>query len=333
MFERRSIKWPIILGVVMIVLVVALTIGWVVLTLRGVFQDPDSAPLYWTVLSFGAVFMVCLLAGVIAYLTLTVKAINLNQRQSNFIDSVTHELKSPIASLKLYLQTLNRRAVSEQQRQDFHRFMLEDVERLDSLINHLLDAARVDRGDDKHSIEDCRIDQILDQCATAVLLRYRLPSDVVKVKAEPAQITAPPVDLSILFRNLIDNAVKYSGSPPEVIVNLEFASSEKICVRITDNGPGIPKDLRRKIFGRFVRLGNELEREKPGTGLGLYLVRTLVKSLRGSIRVDDRLDATGTEFEVTLPGKKVGGDWDLPSKVQDQRDELSHIDSSVNSEP
>ncbi|MEZ6090381.1 MAG: histidine kinase dimerization/phospho-acceptor domain-containing protein [Pirellulaceae bacterium] len=165
MFERRSIKWPIILGVVMILLVVALTIGWVVLTVIGGLKDPESAPIYWASLSVGAVLLVCILAGVIVYLTVTVKAINLNQRQSNFIDSVTHELKSPIASLKLYLQTLGRRQVTDAQRQDFHRFMMEDVERLDNLINHLLDAARLDREAEPKPIEDCRVDEILNRCA------------------------------------------------------------------------------------------------------------------------------------------------------------------------
>ncbi|QDV70139.1 Alkaline phosphatase synthesis sensor protein PhoR [Rosistilla carotiformis] len=319
MFERRSIKWPVILGVVMILLVVTLTVGWVVLTVIGGLKDPERAPIYWASLSIGAVLLICMLAGVIVYLTVTVKAIKLNQRQSNFIDSVTHELKSPIASLKLYLQTLSRRQVTEQQRQDFHRFMMEDVERLDNLINHLLDAARLDREAEPNPVEDCRIDRILNECAQAVCLRYRQPMETVTVYAEPAMITAPPVDLGILFRNLIDNAVKYSGSPPEVIVRLRPMSGGKLCIRITDNGPGIPKELRRKIFGRFIRVGNELERAKPGTGLGLYLVRTLVKSLRGTIRVEDRRGTEGTEFEVLLPGVRID-----PSET-DATGEQSHV--------
>ena len=305
MFERRSIKWPIILGVVMILLVVALTIGWVVLTVIGLLKDPESAAIYWASLSIGALVLICILAGVIVYLTVTVKAIKLNQRQSNFIDSVTHELKSPIASLKLYLQTLSRRQVTEQQRQDFHRFMMEDVERLDNLINHLLDAARLDREAEPKPVEDCRVDEILNRCAAAACLRYRQPIETVTVHAEPAIITATPVDIEILFRNLIDNAIKYSGVPPEVTVRMRPLPGKRLCVRITDYGPGSPKELRRKIFGRFVRVGNELERDKPGTGLGLYLVRALVKSLRGTIRVEDRRGQIGTEFEVVLPGIRL----------------------------
>ena len=100
--------------------------------------------MYWILLSLGATFIVMLLAGVVIYLVLTVKAINLNRRQSNFIDSVTHELKSPIASMKLYLQTLHRRQVPQEEQASFYQFMLEDLDRLDRLINQLLDAGRLE---------------------------------------------------------------------------------------------------------------------------------------------------------------------------------------------
>ena len=146
MLERRSLRAPITLGVVMIVLVVVLTAVWFTSSWFLGQGEGKSRAVQWTLLGTGAFLLSGVLAGVIAYLTLTVKAVNLNRRQSNFIDSVTHELKSPIASLKLYLQTMARRNVDEKQQADFHRFMLEDVERLDSLINHLLDAARIERG-------------------------------------------------------------------------------------------------------------------------------------------------------------------------------------------
>ena len=95
------------------------------------------------------------------------------------------------------------------------------------------------------------------------------------------------VDLDIIFRNLIDNAVKYAGAQPQVEVRLRLSADGRALVRIADNGRGIPHNFRRKIFGRFERLGLELEREKPGTGLGLYLARNLVRRLRGRIRVRD----------------------------------------------
>jgi signal transduction histidine kinase len=303
MFERRSLKAPIALGVVMIVLVVILAAVWVFGNVRaatGNLSESSSRAVFWVMLAAGAVLLAGVLAGVIAYLTLTVKAFNLNRRQSNFIDAVTHELKSPIASLKLYLQTMARRNVDEQQQQDFHRFMLEDVERLDLLINHLLDVARIDRGVDPIGDETVPLHQLLQQCGSATCLRYRLPSETVTVDCPEIVVRNKLVQLEILFRNLIDNAVKYGGTPPQVEVTARMCGDDKVTICISDNGPGIPSNQRRKVFGRFIRLGNELERSTPGTGLGLYLVRNVVKSIDGSIRVNDRAQGTGTVFEVTL---------------------------------
>lgn len=300
MSEHRSLKWPITLGVLMIVLVILLTIGWVLINVVGAFDNEDDAAAYWTMLSVGSLSLACVLAGVIVYLIQLVRATTLNRRQSNFVDSVTHELKSPIASLKLYLQTLSRRQVDGAQRDDFHRYMLADVERLDQLINHLLDAARVERRDSTERRQDCHLDELVGHCVTTIRSRYDLPAEAITLDAEPVVIEANPVDLTIVFRNLLDNAVKYGGSPPEISAVVRFANGRGL-VYITDNGPGIPRKLRRKIFGRFVRLGNELERSRQGTGLGLYLVRTVVRSLGGTIRVRDRRGQQGTEFEVTFP--------------------------------
>jgi len=302
MFERRSLKAPITLGVVMILLVVLLTVGWISINVIAATVNRDAAPVYYVLLAIGSVGLIVVLAGVIAYLTLTVKAINLNRRQSNFIDSVTHELKSPIASLKLYLQTLSRRPVDAQQREDFHRFMLEDVERLDQLINHLLDAARIERDSKPAETETLRLDEILTHGAIAATARYAASAETIRVECPPISLRSRAIELDILFRNLIDNAVKYGGDPPVVQVVATALPGNRVMVKVSDNGPGIPPNLRRKIFGRFVRLGSELERSKPGTGLGLYLVRTVTRSLGGSIQIDYQEQQQGTVFTVTLPG-------------------------------
>jgi len=324
MLERRSLKAPITLGVVMIVTVVALAIGWVAINIIAATVNPDSTAVYYVALAIGTIGLGVVLAGVIAYLTLTVKAINLNRRQSNFIDSVTHELKSPIASLKLYLQTLARRTVDEAQSADFHRIMLADVERLDQLINHLLDAARIERGSDAAEPEDVRLDELLRHCANAVCVRHNVDADWVDIDSPAMVIRSKPTELEILFRNLIDNAVKYGGDPPEVRVTARVSGQQAV-VRVSDNGPGIPPNLRRKVFGRFVRLGSELERSKPGTGLGLYLVRSVTRSLGGSIHIETQSggignglesEPSGTAFCVTLPNL-VSCDTKTPSHHRD----------------
>jgi signal transduction histidine kinase len=306
MFERRSVKWPILLGVTMIVFLVTLTVGWVVLSVFSALRDGGFAPLYWTLLSVGTTLLVLVLVGVVMYLALSVKAINLNRRQSNFIDSVTHELKSPIASLKLYLQTLDRHQVSPAEQQDFFRFMLEDVERLDALINHLLDAARLERRPVEREVESVELDCLLQQCTEELRQRHQVPESQVTVCAQPVVVQGRRADVEMVLRNLIDNAFKYGGQPPLVSVDAAWDEARNVVrIRVSDNGPGIALRQRRKIFRRFVRLGVELERHTTGTGLGLYLVQTLVRQLGGRIRVGDRQSGEGTVFEVTLPGRRV----------------------------
>ena len=296
---RPSYGWPITLAVAMIAMVIALLVGWVILTVREV----DESAVFWVLLLLGTLFLVLMLLGVVMYLFISIKGIRLNQRQSNFIDSVSHELKSPIASLKLYLQTLSRRHVSEREQADFFRFMLDDVERLDTLINHMLDAARLDQQVVAADVVDVDLAAVLRNCSETVCLRYHLPLETVQLDVKPAIVRAQPIDIEMVFRNLIDNAVKYGGSPPHVDVVAELVNDKTVMVRITDNGRGIPTPLRRKIFGRFVRLGSELERQKTGTGLGLFIVRTLVTRLHGKITVRDRGSQPGTVFEVQLPAR------------------------------
>jgi signal transduction histidine kinase len=307
MSRRRSVGWPITLGVIMMVLLVALMIGWVLLSLD-----------YTALLAVGTTFLSLVLVGVILYLTIAVKQISLNQRQSNFIDSVTHELKSPIASLKLYLQTLSRRSVTEAQQLEFYRFMLEDLDRLDTLINHMLDAARMDRAPHESEIAEVSLSEVLQTCATTVCLRHRLPPDTISLDVAPSLMKARPVDLEIIFRNLIDNAVKYSMPEPKVKVESWTNGRGKVITRISDNGPGIPVALRHKVFGRFVRLGNELERTQVGTGLGLFIVRTLVRRLKGRIYIRGRGTQRGTVFEVELPAsERLPGNGSWPTAQDD----------------
>ncbi len=270
MFARRSIKLPIILGVVMIILLVALIVGWVLLAVIPLGDD-GYAPLYWTLLFVGTTFLVLVLMGVIMYLAVSIKAINLNRRQSNFIDSVTHELKSPIASLKLYLQTLNRREVDRQEQLRFYQIMLEDVERLDHLINHVLDAGSLEKASSgEQRIEDVDLAALVKQCVQTTCPRYHVELDAVTLDLKPCTLKASRDDLEMIVRNLIDNAIKYAGSPPEVSVRLRHkrdGSANLAVIEVEDNGLGIPAKQRRKIFGRFVRLGVELERKlrhRPG---------------------------------------------------------------------
>ena len=309
MEPRRSLGWPILLGVVLIGSIIALGVGWVLVSIAAALGS-ENAAFYWAILGVGEALLVLVLVGVIIYLALTVKAIALSQRQSNFIDSVTHELKSPLASLKLYLQTLTRRPVPASQQADFHRFMLKDVERLDTLIDHLLDAAKTLQRRARPGTDATAIRPVLLQARDAVVQRYGVPSESVHVAgADPGatggddgpRVCGREADLEIVFRNLIDNAVKYSLPDPRVEIEVVAVARGRVLVRVKDNGPGIPPAERQNVFRRFVRLGSELERSTPGTGLGLFLVHAIVRQLRGRVVAKGRSPDRGTIMEVELP--------------------------------
>jgi len=299
-FERKSLKWPILVAILMIVMLVGLTIGWVLLNVFSALdaEKTSRSAIYWILLSVGAVFFACLLAGVILYLIWIIQNINLNRRQSNFIDAVTHELKTPIASLKLYLQTLNRREVQGPQRQEFYATMMEDVDRLDRLINQLLDVARLQRDKQDLDAKDwVSLRELVDECVSRLAKQHSVSTDLFRIEIEDCQVLAHRIDIDVLLGNLLDNAIKYSAQEPEIEVRITFQNDSAL-IAISDNGQGIPRHLRRKIFWRFYRAGDELERRKPGVGLGLFLVRSIVERLKGSI-----VPAEPCRFE-RFPNKK-----------------------------
>ena len=306
MFERKSLKWPILVAILMIVMLVGLTIGWVLLNVFSAMdaEKTSRSAIYWILLSVGAVFFACLLAGVILYLIWIIQNINLNRRQSNFIDAVTHELKTPIASLKLYLQTLNRREVKGPQRQEFYATMMEDVDRLDRLINQLLDVARLQRDkQDLDAKEWVSLRELVDECVARLAKQHSVRTDLFRIEIEDCQVLAHRIDIDVLLGNLLDNAIKYSAQEPEIEIRITFQNASAL-IAISDNGQGVPRHLRRKIFWRFYRAGDELERRKPGVGLGLFLVRSIVERLKGSITVSERIEQPGATFLVTLPARR-----------------------------
>lgn len=290
----------------MIVMLVGLTIGWVLLNVFSALdaEKTSRSAIYWILLSVGAVFFACLLAGVILYLIWIIQNINLNRRQSNFIDAVTHELKTPIASLKLYLQTLNRRDVQGSQRQEFYATMMEDVDRLDRLINQLLDVARLQRDkQDLDAKEWVSLRKLVEECVARLAKQHSVNTDLFRMEIEDCQVLAHRIDIDVLMGNLLDNAIKYSAQEPEIEIRITFQNDSAL-IAISDNGQGIPRHLRRKIFWRFYRAGDELERRKPGVGLGLFLVRSIVERLKGSIVVSERIEQPGATFLVTLPARQ-----------------------------
>lgn len=274
---------------------VVLMIFWIILLARQ--QE-------WGGLAIGTVGFSVILVGIAAYMVIAVKEIRLNQRQSNFVDSVTHELKSPIATLKLYLETMQLRQLEEDQRAQFYDVMEAELLRLDSLISQLLEVGRLDAIGHRSEPVDVPLEPLLRRCAKAASAHHkRDEKDVFTFEIEPAVVHARPIVLEMIFGNLLDNAIKYAAAEPAVAVEVKIATRGRIVARICDNGSGVPPGQRKKIFQMFYRGGNELERTQKGTGLGLYIVRTLVHLLKGTVTIRDREEGKGSVFEINLPGR------------------------------
>ncbi len=276
---------------------IALMIGWIVLAAS--FQE-------WPVLTIGTVAFAVVLVGLTFYMVLTIKEVRVSQQQANFVDSVTHELKTPIASLRLYLETLQIRELDEDQRNSFYNVMEGELLRLDQLISHLLEVGRLDELGRESEPEDIDVPEFLRQTAETACVRHKVESDeVMEYQLENCVFHGKRLLLETIFSNLLDNAIKYAGTPPKIVVEAFMRGRDRVVVRIIDNGTGIPVNLRKKIFHIFFRVGNELERKQKGTGLGLYIVKTLVGFLKGRIQVREGPQQVGTVFEVDLPGRTV----------------------------
>ena len=293
--KRRTLHWPITLSAALMVLNVTLMVCWIVL-----FAQLNSLG----ALTIGTIAFALVLVGLSFYLFLTIKEIQLNRRQANFVDSVTHELKTPLAAIQLYLETLQLRELDEQRRSEFYEVMQRQLVRLDTLISHLLEIGRLDAIGHDSEAEDIELEPLLRRCAQAACARHKCQNqDVFEFDLQQATIHARPIVLEMIFGNLLDNAIKYGSRQPEVQVSVSTRSRGRIVTRIADNGEGVAPELKKKIFRIFFRGGEELTRRESGTGLGLYIVRTLVHTLKGRIRVQDRSDQPGSIFEVELPGR------------------------------
>lgn len=296
--RRRTLRWPITLSVLLMALNVTLMVCWIVLLVQL------SS---WSALTVGIIFFSLILVGLIVYLVLTIKEVRLNQRQANFVDSVTHELKSPIASLRLYLETLQMRQIPQHQAADFYQVMEHELQRLDRLISQLLEVGRLDAIEQDAEPEDVPVGSLLARCAAAACAHQNCNmNDVFQFKIQPTVIRGRKLVLEMIFGNLFDNAIKYSGDEPAVDVEVRvLPRGQRVLVRITDNGPGVPVEIRKKIFRMFYRGGSELERKQKGTGLGLYIVHSLVHNMKGSVNVYNRSGSTGSVFEVELAGRAM----------------------------
>jgi signal transduction histidine kinase len=231
-----------------------------------------------------------------------VREARLNERQSNFVSAVTHELKTPVASLKLYLDTLELRELGEGRRREFYKTMRQDIERLNGTINNVLNAAMYT---DRPVVDPQPLDlaRLVGRAIELTRTRHQLPAEAIRCEGpESLALMGDAQALETAVLNLLDNAVKYSKDRVQVNVALGAHGDGQAFLRVRDHGVGISRAHLAVIFRRFYRIGTEVRRSRPGTGLGLFIVRSVVKSHHGTISAESPGPDGGSVFTMTLPG-------------------------------
>ena len=293
--RRKSVIFFITLGACLVSLAVALYVGWILLNWRQV-----------ALLILGIIFFSLIIVGVVLNTIFLVREIRRNEQHDAFINAVTHELKTPIASIRLYLETLKTRNVDERQRNEFYDIMLADNDRLLHTVEQVLRAGRANhrRRDQKpSSVNDLR--EIVRECVDLTRVRHNLAPEALNfdesLNGEPAHVAGDADDLRAAISNLLDNAIKYSDD--KVLVNVEVANVDEkhVAVRIDDCGIGIPRAQLKRIFKRFYRAPGLVMARVKGTGLGLFIVHSIVQRLGGRVFAESPGVGQGSTFTIQLP--------------------------------
>ena len=292
--RRKSVAFFITLGASLVVLAVALNVGWVILNLREV-----------VLLVLGIVFFLVLIFGLVLNTTFLIREIRRNEQHDAFINAVTHELKTPIASIRLYLETLKTREVDEAQRHEFYNIMLADSERLLTTVEQVLRAGRTGHKRRRIDAAVINVSEMVQECLELTRVRYGLNETHLIYNESPeaknAKVSGDVDELRAAFSNLLDNAVKYSDREVQVSVSLSTLDDKRVAVRVADKGIGIPSAQLKRIFKRFYRVPGRFMARVKGTGLGLFIVHSVVQKHGGRVFAESPGLGQGSTFTVHLP--------------------------------
>ncbi len=292
--RRKSVAVFITLGACLVALAVALNVGWIILNWREV-----------ALLIFGIVFFVVLIFGVVLNTTFLIREIRRNEQHDAFINAVTHELKTPIASIRLYLDTLKTREVDEEQRREFYNIMLADSERLLLTVEQVLRAGRTGMKRRRITSSVVNLSEMVQECLELTRVRYGLNESALIYSASPevssARVSGDIDELRAAFSNLLDNAVKYSDKEVKVSVSVSALDEKRVAVRVSDKGIGIPSEQLKRIFKRFYRVPGRFMARVKGTGLGLFIVHSVVTKHGGRVFAESPGLGHGSTFTVYLP--------------------------------
>lgn len=247
----------------------------------------------------GITFFIVLLIGIYWIYSSFAARIEMNNQQRNFLLSITHEFKTPLASLKLYLQTMQKRILEKEQLDKIILNSIKDVERLDELSENVLMATKIEGLGYNYSFTRLNFSELLEETVTKVMHPKLGKFDLIKNIDSNLFTMGDRLTLSLVITNLLENACKYSSEGGKISVVLKPLSEDQFCLRIGDEGPGIPDNEKKKIFRKFYRIGNEDTRKTKGTGLGLFIVKEVSKRHGAKVSIIDN-KPQGSIFDITL---------------------------------
>jgi two-component system, OmpR family, sensor histidine kinase SenX3 len=292
--RRKSVAFFITLGACLVALAIALNVGWIILNWREV-----------ALLVFGIIFFLVLIFGLVLNTTFLIREIRRNEQHDAFINAVTHELKTPLASIRLYLETLKTRDVDEAQRHEFYNIMLADSDRLLQTVEQVLRAGRTGLRRRRITTSVVNLGEMVQECLELTRIRYGLNETHLIYNASPeastAKVSGDIDELRAAFSNLLDNAVKYSDDEVRVSVSVSALDDKRVAVRVVDKGIGIPSAQLKRIFKRFYRVPGRFMARVKGTGLGLFIVHSVIQKHGGRVFAESRGLGHGSTFTVHLP--------------------------------
>jgi len=289
--RQKSIAFFIALGIGLISVILLLYIGWVLLDWRtGIL------------LFFGILLLAMIIGGVVLNTIFLVREIRRNEQHDAFINAVTHELKTPVASIRLYLETLQTRRVDEEKRKEFYNIMLQDSNRLLETIEQVLRTGRIGASGKTLNVSPVDLSTIVEECVErARLLHHLQPEALSYENGRRIPVVGDPDELRAAVSNLIDNAIKYSGQTVNVSIEATEVEGKFVTLRVRDHGFGIEKTELKRIFKRFYRVPGPFAARIKGTGLGLYIVRSVAKRHRGRAWAESEGPGRGSTFVLQLP--------------------------------
>ena len=289
--RRKAIAFFITLSSCVIAAAVTLNISWIVLNWRELGT-----------LILGVIFFGIVIAGLVLNTIFLVREIRRNEQQDSFLHAVTHELKTPLTSIRLYLQTLQSRAVDDTQRQEFYRVMLADSDRLLGTVEQVLQAAEL--GHRKNKLEEIvDMEKLVKECLAEARMHHHLSPESLRLLNETSEGAAKVIgsreELRSAVSNVLDNAIKYSGK--KVDIQVELLAGENVFLKIRDNGIGIPRDELKRVFKRFYRVADTEVSRVKGSGLGLFIVRSIAKKYGGNAFAESEGPGRGATITIQLP--------------------------------